>query len=536
RSAKVRTEKKKPSHFQRYIFRTQLLIVLSLAAVLGAVSIAVNLREEARQRDLNLTNVAEAVAHSPTVREAAAGGGAVPEESLDTLKGSLADIDVISVVRADGRRLYHSNHELIGTVFDGTRPDFAGRGSSYTVTDRGPSGIQRRAYAAVRGTDGEITGFVMAIMLVENIRAQEWQTVLLLLGAVALAVLGEFFLSYRIAGRIRERLLGYEPDAFSAMYRIRENTLESLDEGVVAVDKEGRVQFMNEAARALLDEGKENVPQETVDKLFGGLPLSGEKESSVPVRIIEGADVLIDRIPLQEDGEIRGAVGILHDRTAFTRMAEDLAGTRYLVDSMRANNHDFTNKLHVILGLLQMERYDEAARYIEKITLVRRETVSAITRQLEVPAVVALLIGKTARAAEVNVRLVLQKDSSLHPGDVAVPPDTLVTVIGNLVDNALDAMDGWKGPDEEGNELFIGIRGEKGRLLITVDDTGPGMEEAVLARIFDKGYSTKGEGRGTGLFEVKRLVESIGGAIWAESQPGAGTSFTVSFSEEKKGE
>lgn len=522
---------KKPLHFRRFIFRTQLIIILSLAAVLGGLGLAVNLKEEAEMRDMNLKNVAEAVSQSRPVIDAARGGREDLTAALDTLKESLGEIDVISVVGAGGVRLYHSNHDLIGTPFDGTAPDFEKNGWSYTVDENGPSGVQRRAYAAIRGDGDEPVGFVMSIMLLSSIRARTGRIIALFLGATALAVLGEFFISYRIAGRIRERLLGYEPDAFSAMYRIRENTLESLDEGVIAVDRDGGVQFMNAAASRLLN-GQPSP--ENVEKLFGS-PLPEEKESRVPVRIVEGADILLDRVPVKEDGRIRGAVGILHDRTEFTRMAEDLAGTRFLVDSMRANNHDFTNKLHVILGLLQMGNVEDAIRYIEKITLVQRESIGQITRQLEMPGVAALLIGKTARASEVNVKLILQKDSTLRRDDVRVPEDVLITLIGNLVDNALDAMDGTSG-EKNGNELYVGIHSAPASLLITVDDTGPGMEPEVLARIFEKGFSTKGEGRGTGLFEVKRLVDAWGGTLAAESQPESGTSFTITFPGVKTGE
>lgn len=524
-----RPDKKSRSDFQRYVFRVQLMIVLSLALILGGVGVTLSLKEEARQRDLNLRNIAEAVAQSSLVRQA--NGGERPgdlTESLDTLKDSLADIDVISVVGRDGVRLYHSNHDLIGTVFDGEAPDFSESNESYTVNGNGPSGVQRRAYAVLTDDEGDNAGFVMTIMLMTSIRARERGIIFLFVLVILLVVLAELFLSYHIAGRIRKRLLGYEPDAFSAMFLVREKTLESLDEGIVAVNREGKMQFMNASAAQLLNTENGSMDPESVEKLFGKVLTSGEKELSVPVSAGEGTDVLIDRVPLLQDGEIRGAVGILHDRTAYTKLAEDLAGTRFLVDSMRANNHEFTNKLHVILGLIQMERYEDAAAYIQKITLVQRENVSRITQSIEMPAVAALLIGKTARAAEVNVKLILQKGSVLRRDDVRIPEDCLVTVIGNLVDNALDAMDGEK---SRGGELFIGIHTEPGSLYLTVDDNGPGIPEDVLPRIFDKGWSTKGEGRGTGLFEVKRAVEARGGQIFAESQPGQGTSFTVTFTE-----
>jgi len=161
------------------------------------------------------------------------------------------------------------------------------------------------------------------------------------------------------------------------MYRIRDNILESLDEGIIAIDESGNVQFVNQSASAVLDAieagAGENIVGKRLDSINGSKPLmraleGGEKEFNIQERNLGSADVLIDRIPIREEGEIIGTVGILHNRAEYTKLMEDLTGTRYLVDSMRANNHDFTNKLHVILGLIQMEMYDEEISYIENIT------------------------------------------------------------------------------------------------------------------------------------------------------------------------
>ena len=203
---------------------------------------------------------------------------------------------------------------------------------------------------------------------------------------------------------------------------------------------------------------------------------------------------------------------------------EDLSGTRYLVDSMRANNHDFTNKLHVILGLIQMEMYQQAMDYIQNITMVQRATISAVMRAVDEPAVAALLIGKTARAAELNVKFVLREGSCYNKTHLPLPAETLVTVIGNLIENAFESINA-KGGNQK--ELLFGIYSKPDGVLITVDDTGEGIADK--EKIFENGFSTKGQGRGTGLYQVKSMVEALGGSIDLESQIGVGTSFSVSF-------
>jgi sensor histidine kinase regulating citrate/malate metabolism len=208
---------------------------------------------------------------------------------------------------------------------------------------------------------------------------------------------------------------------------------------------------------------------------------------------------------------------------------EDLAGTRYLVDSMRANNHDFTNKLHVILGLLQMEMYDKASAYIENITIVQRETISKIMSAITEPAVAALLIGKSERASELNVKFILDEGSVFSKSDYPIPTETLITVIGNLIDNAFDAMNEASADYNKQKELLFGIYSGQGSLLITANDTGVGIKQEDMDKVFLNGYSTKGEGRGTGLYQVKQMVANLGGEITIESQFGVGTTVTVSL-------
>ena len=523
------------SGLQRYIFIIQVIMIAVLAVLLGAVGIFMNLREESHQRDLNLQNVAEAIAHSELVTNADSGNGAdsLPDY-LDTLKESLSDIDVISVVGNDNIRLYHSNHNLIGTVFDGTMPDFSSSGKYYTINDKGPSGIQRRAYAEITSSDGSYGGFVMTIMLMSSIRTRTIRTIVIFIIVILAAILIELIISYKISGRVKERLMGYEPDTFTAMYQIRDNILEALNEGIVAVDNTGTVQFANSAAASMIGAVNDSDDAGTdiaVRKLFSETLSKGISERSVPVTTVPGTNIILDRMPVMDGEKIQGAIGILHNRTEYTKLAEDLAGTRFLVDSMRANNHDFTNKLHVILGLLQMEMYDEAVNYIENITMIQRETISLISRAIDVPAVAALLIGKTSRAAELNVKFIFNKESSYKHEDIFIPQDALITVIGNLIDNALEAMNNAGSEYSAVKELYFGIYSHPGLLIITVDDTGPGIAAENMARIFENGFTTKGGGHGTGLYQVRKNVEALGGTISVESQPGEGTSFTVNFTD-----
>ncbi len=218
----------------------------------------------------------------------------------------------------------------------------------------------------------------------------------------------------------------------------------------------------------------------------------------------------------------------------FLDFAEDLEGTKFLVDSMRANNHDFTNKLHVILGLIQIGQYDKAQSYIENISIIQRETISRVMHAIDNASFAALLIGKIARASECNVKFILDENLHFRSEDASIPSEALITITGNLIDNALDAMNmksnrasGSGVTGGEQNELHFSVMTKPGSLLLTVKDTGCGIKEEDKPHVFANGFSTKGEGRGVGLFHTKLLIESLGGSISFESKAGQGTCFMV---------
>ena len=520
---------------QKMFFRTQLILIISLALILGIAGTLINIHFETEKRDQNLQNVAEAIAQSPML----SGKGLSNDDQvvfskyLDTLKDTLDDIDVISVVNKDGIRMYHSNHTLIGTKYDGNMPDFESNTDYYAVDETGPSGSQRRAYAAVYDEDGKYVGVVMAIMLTKNIKAETVQMLFIFLLITVVTILIELIIAGELSGKVKKSLMGYEPDVFTTMYKMRDNILETLAEGIIAFDTNGVIQFANESAiRMLCENPKSDLVGQNVDvigdEILSRHIKSGGKERNIN---LAKADIILDRVPIKEDGVTVGTIAILHNRAEYTKLMEELSGTRYLVDSMRANNHDFTNKLHVILGLIQMGMYDDASSYIQNITMVQRENISKVMNAVSEPAVAALLIGKIARASELNINFVLREGCYYSTADMNLPSEMLITVIGNLLDNAFDAMND-SADYKKHKELMFGIYSKPGAVLITVDDTGSGIKSRDMEHIFENGFSTKGDGRGTGLYQVKAIVENFGGKITVESQEGVGSSFAISFVKE----
>ena len=533
RRRKIRPVKK----IQKEILQTMLVLVIVMTVLISVISFFVNVHSERRGIDQNLQNVGRAVAQSEIIRkemtQTEADSGSVAHLYLDSLKETLSNIDVISVVRADQVRVYHTNPELIGTTYDGTLPAFSDHPEgSYVTSDIGPSGSQRRAYTEIRDDSGAYIGFVLVSMLDRNIDRMVLETVWIHLLCAGLVILLSVLLSRKLSGRIKRLLHGYEPDTFSAMFSIRNTILESLEEGVLALDSSKTLLYQNAAAKSMLS--TPDSPENQTEAFLSSISIahtlsSGKKQLGVSVHLKNGADILVDQIPVLEQGKTAGLICILRDRTEYTKIMEDLSGVRYMVESMRANNHDFTNKLHVILGLIQMGNTAEASEYISRIATIQQSVIQNVVKNIEDPSVAALLIGKYARAAELNIQFKMKSGSRLSRDDIFIPSGDLVTIIGNLLDNAMDSM------NEKADlpkELSVGIFTQPHAMLISVDDTGLGIPEDRQTAVFEDGVSSKGTGRGTGLFVVKRLVENYNGSISLESEPGFGTSFTITLTDE----
>lgn len=515
------------------IQRIQLILIIVTTILMSVGGAVINVNASDNAFDQNLQDTAELITRIYGFMKDA------PRRDLcicmDGIAAELADVDVISIVDTENVRVYHTNHNLIGTEYDGTHPDFATHKKGfYTESDIGPSGPQRRTYSAIYDDKGNYIGFIMAIMLKTSIRSFTYKIILLFLIVTVAAIIIEIAICRAFSRKLKRRLLGYEPDTFSSMFRIRENILESTYDGIIAVDSENNVQFSNKAADKMLgcpgDSKLNHIKQKVfAEKYLTDVLKTGNAEFGIQQETENGTALLIDCVPVREGGVINGAVALLHDRTEYTKLMEELSGTKYLVDSMRANNHDFTNKLHVILGLIQIGEYDKAVSYIENISIIQRQTLSTVMNAVDNASFAALLIGKIARASECNVRFILKDGIRFKSSDIAVPSEALVTIAGNLIDNALDAMNMQLSDLSRQRELEFGVFTKPGELLITVRDTGCGIPDEIRDRVFEKGFSTKGTGRGVGMYHTKQLVESLGGTISFESEKDIGTSFMVSL-------
>ena len=520
--------------------------LMRLSLIIVAVSIALSLsgtmylalRGEQEALDSNLLNSASILSQVPLVRQALQ--GELPADQLadylDATTEQTSDIDLILVGDIHSTLLYVPDRALIGTTYSGTAQTGVLSGSSpYTSNETGPMGSDHSAYAPVRDEQGNVIGFVIVGVYFRSMALVAVGTVTrMLLVGLAAAVLGSL-LALRLSRRIKQSLLGYEPDIFARQFHQREDILDALEEGILAIDGEKTVIFLNASAaemlsldrRAILGRPLHEVyPRSTLDRVLE----TGQAEYNVSMTSLRDIRVLSDRLPLYENGRLAGAVSIFRNRTELTRMADNLTGVSHMVEAMRAYTHEFMNKLHVILGLLQIGEPEKAQQYIMDTTQTQQVAVSRIMNQIHQPSVAALLVGKTSRANELGIRLRLDRESSLSEESPWLPPDAYVTVLGNLIENAIEVLNQSRGSTKE---ISVSIRESEESLLLCVEDTGPGIPAALRRTLFQRGISTKGRERGTGLALVQEVVEAYHGEIRVESESGVGTSFFLSFCREE---
>ena len=392
------------------------------------------------------------------------------------------------------------------------------------------NGMERCACAKVFDGEGNLLGYAVVGVYMRSVYRMVAETVLqyLVIAAVALCIGG--FWARRLARYIKSELAGYEPEDLYRLMVQRADIWDALEEGVMAIDENERIIYLNAAAKQMLELPVDEAVGQPLHQVYPASTLdrvlhSGKAEYNVPLKSLVHVKILADRMPIVKNGRTVGAVAIFRNRTEMVRLAEDLTGVNHVVEALRANTHEFMNKLHVILGLLQLEEYKEAERYVLELTKVRAQSMGGITGRIQEPAVAALLIGKLSRAQELRVVFRLDASSHFPHGSRCLPIDAMISVLGNLIENAFDSFKNVA--DGAVREVEVCIQEEAQGLLICVEDTGCGIAPKVQQRMFEQGFSTKGEGRGTGLALVQSIVQAYGGDVRVESVVGLGTTFTI---------
>ncbi len=427
----------------------------------------------------------------------------------------------VVVANREGIRYSHPNPAKLGKrVSTDFSPVLLGK--TYVGVQTGSLGKSVRAKVPLY-EHGRIIGLVSIGLLERDVSAQLRADLPVILIPPALGLLLGIVGSVLLARRIKRQTFDLEPDEIAALLEQREAMLHGIREGTVATDNAGRVTLVNDEAKRLLelDDGAvgrrltEIVPPGHVREV-----LAGNVDLPDQLVLVNDRLLVVNRMPVAVRGQAIGAVITLRDRTELEELVRERDEARDLAKALRAQEHDFSHKLHVVAGLIELGRYDEAIRFINDSSLVHQALVGSIVENVGDPALVALLLGKAAIASERGIELRVTDDTRL-PEDVE-DAQSLISVIGNLVDNALESVAGTR---KGSGWIEVTIRDEPDGILLRVHDSGPGIDPTLAEEIFEDGFTTKvatgAQRRGLGLALVQQAVRRRGGYVKVENDEGA---------------
>ena len=503
----------------------QVVIICVVLVGVAAVTVAQSTERASDEASRRALVLAESMAAGRTLR-IALDHDVLPESSVRLLRTvaeserNRSGSESVVVGTADGTVLASADPSELGDRLDmGGSRVLAGVGWT-GVRDR-PSGPAAVAMAPVQSYDGEQLGFVAVLRPQPSVLDGLREATPNLLTYLGVATLVGVAGSLLVARRVKRQTFGLEPVEIAGLVEHRSAMLHGIREGVIGLDLRGRVTLVNDEAVRLL-----RIPGDAVGRTPAELGVGGELVDALlgsetvrdrPIASV-GRVLVVNRLPITSRGRSIGSVTTLRDRTELLELRRELDLTRHVTDTLRAQAHEFDNRLHTIAGLIELGEADEAVRFVHRVTSSRSELAAAVTTAVRDPSVAALLIAKASQAAELGVDLRVAPDSSLP-----VLPDDLggdvVTVVGNLVDNALEAA---ATAPQRWVEVELGL--VDGEVDVVVRDSGPGVPAGMEQEVFRRGVSTKPAGageRGIGLSLVHLLCRRRGGAVTASSDGGS---------------
>jgi hypothetical protein len=537
------------------------LVIVVLGGALAALDARRDGDDAARER---VVAIASSLAAAPSTAAALESGQ--PTATLQPVTERVrhdTQIAFITIMSPDGTRYTHTDPSLIGQKYLGTTEP-ALRGETFTEVFTGTLGPSIRAVAPVYASDGRIVGLVSAGITQQTL-AENWYAQLpLILLVAATTVVAAVVGMWLVRRRLLRQTGGLSPRELRVMYEHHDAVLHSISEGLVVVENE-RAVLINDEARRLLDvsddvpidmrslpaflaDGDGRSTDESADRSAGR---SAEPSVKDEVRLTKDRVLVVNRAPVAVGQRMAADVVTIRDRTELQGALGELDSMKVFAESLRSQAHESANRLHTIVALVEMGRGDEAVRFATTQLELSQRLVDRLTAAVQEPALVALLLGKSAQAAERGIALTVTDDTHLdttldatfdasldansdstvgaekrgHDAGAVLTPTEMITVVGNLVDNAFDAC------DKDDPWVEVTVQQDDAALRIVVADSGPGMDEATFEQARRRGYSTKEGGaegrRGLGLALVSQVVERHGGQLTAEVTYGSVVSVTI---------
>ncbi|ECG8591760.1 two-component system sensor histidine kinase DcuS [Salmonella enterica subsp. salamae] len=512
-------------------------VILMVSAVLFSVLVVVHLiyfsQISSMTRDAladKALAVARSLADSPSIRQ---GLKKPPADSgIQTLAETVSHRNgflFIVVTDMKGIRYSHPEAQRIGQPFKGDDILLALQGKENVAINRGFLARALRVFTPVYDEHHRQIGVVAIGLELSHVTQQINNSRGSIIWSILFGALVGLLGAYALVKVLKRILFGLEPYEISTLFEQRQAMLQSIKEGVIAVDDSGEVTLINHAAQALLDYRKtqDDAKLSTLSHAWSQVvDINEVLRNGTPRRdeeiIVKGRLLLVNTVPVRSSGKIIGAISTFRDKTEVRQLMQRLDGMVNYADALRERSHEFMNKLHVILGLLHLKSYKQLEAYIIKTANNYQEEIGLLLGKIKSPIIAGFLLSKINRAADSGHNLEISGDSQLPDNNNEDQVTALITALGNLIENALEALG-----QEPGGELSVSLHYRHGWLHCEVSDDGPGIKPENIDAIFAKGVSSKGADRGVGLALVKQQVEALGGVISVESEPGIFTQFFV---------
>jgi len=506
------------------------LLVFSLTLVAGGMYTAMIGEVMEAQIGQRALQVSRTVALIPFVRSQIVKPH--PEGKLQQLAEKIrreVGAEFIVIGNLDSIRFSHPIPERIGKkMVGGDNAPALEKGKSYVSRAVGTLGPSIRGKVPIFDHQQTIIGVVSVGYLQENVRGiihqQQYKVAVLIGILMLLGTLG----AIHISNRFKQAIFGLEPEQIARLFTERASIIESIREGIVAIDSDARVTVVNQIAIDHLgDPREEDLIGKPIREVLPGAHLSrvlsGGAQRVDQEFEIGNTMMLLNTVPMIEQGKITGAVASFRRKDEIDIIAKQLSQVKEYSEMLRAQTHEYSNKLHTIAGLIQIGHEREALELIGKETAGYQGLIAFLAKAVPFPVLAAFIIGKYNHAQELRIHLAIDPESQL----IDVPPELnrekLVTILGNLIDNAFDAALHGNNPPQ----VSLSMTDSGNDLVFEIGDSGLGIPAKMAEKIFDRGFTTKQEDRGHGLHLVMSALQELGGEITLNDSELGGALFTV---------
>lgn len=523
----------KPMKLQSKMILLIVALLLFVAVVGGLFSLRLISTLLESQIGSRALRVSQAVANIPQVRKDLEKGDLAASSIQEITKKIRIDTGAqfIVVGDRDGMRYSHTVPERIGHyMVGGDNHRALEKGLSYISKATGTLGPSIRGKVPVLSDSGEVIGIVSVGYLMEDVKATIRGYQLKIVSALFAVILLGIGLTIKITSDLKKAIFGLEPEEIATLLQEKTATLEAVREGIMAIDDRGCITTVNQAAFDTLGLAPDpDVIGKPVQQVFPGTKmlevLESGKSQLDKVLNLDEKEIIVNRLPIILGSRVIGVVSSFRDKSELDSMARKLYQVQKYSEMLRAQTHEYSNKLHTISGLIQIGGYQEAIELIGSETTGYQKLITSLMTTVPDPVIAGTILGKYNKAKELKIEMVVDPDSSMDDIPPFMKKADLVTIIGNILDNAFEAV---LLQEVQARKVRLSMTDLGNDLIFEFDDSGPGIDQESWRAIFSKGFTTKHEeGHGMGLYLVEKTLNRMGGSISVGTSELGGTAFTV---------